>query len=92
MAASKKKPAIAFYEVVFQGKPKVVRAFLSGLVGTASPWLLPVVVGNGILYAHAARSEERKFADSSLAAAYADYRSRTGMFFPNPLKMLKNKR
>ena len=32
MAPSKKNNAPVFYEVVFQGKPKVVRAFLSGLV------------------------------------------------------------
>ena len=32
MATSKKNDAPAFFEVVFQGKPKVVRAFLSGLV------------------------------------------------------------
>ena len=31
MATSKKSNASTFYEVVFQGKPKVVRAFLSGL-------------------------------------------------------------
>lgn len=32
MAPSKKNDNPVFYEVVFQGKPKVVRAFLSGLV------------------------------------------------------------
>jgi hypothetical protein len=32
MAPSKKNDTPVFYEVVFQGKPKVVRAFLSGLV------------------------------------------------------------
>lgn len=32
MAPSKKNDTTVFYEVVFQGKPKVVRAFLSGLV------------------------------------------------------------
>ena len=32
MAPSKKNDTPVFYEVVFQGKPKVVRAFLSGLI------------------------------------------------------------
>ena len=32
MATSKKNDTPTFYEVVFRGKPKVVRAFLSGLV------------------------------------------------------------
>jgi protein-S-isoprenylcysteine O-methyltransferase Ste14 len=50
-----------------------------GLIG----WVAPVVMT--ALYAHAASKEERKFARSSLAADYAAYRAKAGMFWPRVL-------
>jgi protein-S-isoprenylcysteine O-methyltransferase Ste14 len=35
-----------------------------------------------LVYSNAARREEGKFASSSLAQAYQNYRAKTGMFFP----------
>jgi len=32
--------------------------------------------------------EEQKFSRSPLASAYERYRSHTGLFFPNPVKLL----
>lgn len=37
---------------------------------------------NIAFFAYAARSEEKNLMESALAPAYAEYRSRTGMFFP----------
>jgi protein-S-isoprenylcysteine O-methyltransferase Ste14 len=47
-----------------------------GLAG----WLAPAIMTT--LYLHAASREERKFANSELAAAYAAYRAHTGMLLP----------
>ena len=44
------------------------------------PWAVPLVML--LVYWHAARREEAKFAASPLASAYADYRARVGMFLP----------
>jgi protein-S-isoprenylcysteine O-methyltransferase Ste14 len=44
------------------------------------PWVTPLVMLT--LYRHAAGKEEQKFAGSELAAAYAAYRAKAGMFFP----------
>lgn len=44
------------------------------------PWAAPLVML--LVYSTAARREERKFATSSLAAAYRDYRAKAGMFTP----------
>jgi len=49
-----------------------------GLAG----WLAPVVMLG--LYWDAAAREERKFAGSDLAEAYAAYRAKAGMFLPRP--------
>jgi len=47
-----------------------------GLTAWAAPLLMLAV------YWNAARREERKFANSSLAAAYQSYRAKAGMFIP----------
>jgi protein-S-isoprenylcysteine O-methyltransferase Ste14 len=67
-------------------------AWLAGAVATLSPWLGAAFVGMLILYLVAARGEEKKFASSSLCGAYANYCSSTGQFFPNPLKLMTNRR
>jgi protein-S-isoprenylcysteine O-methyltransferase Ste14 len=41
-----------------------------------------LLVGGTALFAHAARDDERTIAESPLAAGYAAYRSRVGMFWP----------
>jgi len=47
-----------------------------------SVWaVLPFLVMLGV-YVSAARDEERKFSLTGMAADYADYRRRTGFFFP----------
>jgi len=40
------------------------------------------VVANLLFFVRAARVEERNLAQSDLAPAYEEYRSRTGMFLP----------
>lgn len=49
-----------------------------GLAG----WLAAAIMTS--LYVHAATREEQKFAHSELAAAYAAYRTRAGLFWPRP--------
>ncbi len=51
-------------------------------------WLAPVLMTG--LYIEAATREERKFANSELADAYAAYRAKAGMFWPRPLALLAN--
>ncbi|MCB5945402.1 isoprenylcysteine carboxylmethyltransferase family protein [Acidocella sp. KAb 2-4] len=55
-------------------------------VHSLAGWLAPVVMT--ALYVDAASREERKFATSDLAASYAAYRARAGMFWPRPLALL----
>lgn len=47
-----------------------------------SIWALVPVAGIVVIYVIAARDEEAKFARTALSAAYADYRARTGLFWP----------
>lgn len=61
----------------------------AGAVATGRISLLITFFVMLFLYARAARLEEGKFEQSPLAASYRLYRSRTGMFFPNPLKMIE---
>jgi protein-S-isoprenylcysteine O-methyltransferase Ste14 len=51
-------------------------------LGTWSIWAIPVLALIVAMYTIAARDEERKFANSPMAADYAAYRARTGMFWP----------
>ncbi len=53
-----------------------------GLLG----WVAPILMTS--LYIEAASREERKFANSDLAAAYHAYRARAGMFWPRPRALL----
>ena len=51
-------------------------------LATASVWaLIPLAAVTG-LYLQAARHEERLFAGTPMAEAYAAYRARTGLFWP----------
>ena len=77
--------------IVLRGPYRLVRhpvyssyllAWMAGVVATREPWLLVTVVAMGVIYYVAARKEERKFMSGPLAADYAAYRSRTGMFVP----------
>ena len=57
--------------------------FWTGLaIGTWSLWAFPVLAAMAALYTTAARGEEAKFANSPMAAEYAAYKARTGMFWP----------
>jgi protein-S-isoprenylcysteine O-methyltransferase Ste14 len=66
--------------------------WIAGYVATFAWWLLPTVVAMLALYMRAARLEERKFSSSTLAKSYATYRERTGLFVPNPWKLLSARR
>lgn len=58
-------------------------------VPASADWRLLITVLFMIaVYISAARAEERKFSNSALARAYQEYRSRTGLLVPNPLKLL----
>jgi protein-S-isoprenylcysteine O-methyltransferase Ste14 len=61
--------------------------WVAGVIASGYPWLLLTVVVMGIIYLRAAQTEERKFSASPLARQYEFYRSRTGLFTPNPLKL-----
>ena len=57
-------------------------SWVAGVVATRQLWLLVSVAVMTTIYVFAARVEERKFLSSSLEEEYANYRSRTGMFWP----------
>ncbi len=59
----------------------------AGVVASGRLWLLPSVAVMLAVYLQAAKMEEDKFSRSPLASAYQRYRSRTGMFFPNLIKL-----
>lgn len=61
--------------------------WLAGSVVTARIWLAPSVAVMLGIYLVAASREENKFMRSPLCEAYEQYRSHTGLFFPNPLKL-----
>ena len=69
-----------------------VLAWFAGLIATARWWLIPAVAWMVAIYIRAAAVEEKKFSDSPLAGAYDGYRSRTGLFVPNPMKLLLARR
>jgi protein-S-isoprenylcysteine O-methyltransferase Ste14 len=64
----------------------------AGMVATAQLWLLPSVAVMLAIYFRAAREEEQKFMRSPWAGAYRRYQSRTGLFLPNPVKLLMARR
>ena len=59
----------------------------AGVVASAQLWLLPTVAVMLVIYIRAAKAEEQKFTRSELAGTYESYRTRTGLFLPNPIKM-----
>ncbi len=67
-------------------------AWAAGFVATAQTWLLPTVAVMLVIYVRAAKLEEEKFTRSPLAGTYERYRSRTGLFLPNPVKLLAPRR
>jgi protein-S-isoprenylcysteine O-methyltransferase Ste14 len=102
ISASSPKPLSAAFSpdlpahLVAHGPYRIVRhplycsyllCWLAGWVATGRLWLAPTVLVMLIIYLFAAAEEERKFARSPLAEAYRQYRARTGLFFPNPLKL-----
>ena len=81
--------------LVARGPYKIIRhplycsyllCWLAGWVATGRLWLAPTIAAMLVIYLRAAAEEERKFTLSPLADAYARYRARTGLFFPNPMK------
>jgi protein-S-isoprenylcysteine O-methyltransferase Ste14 len=62
-------------------------AWAGGAVAANEPLLLLLLVANGAIYVMAALREERQFADSPLAAAYAAYKRSAGMFWPGTGRM-----
>jgi protein-S-isoprenylcysteine O-methyltransferase Ste14 len=66
--------------------------WLAGSIAAAQPWLLLTTVWMLCFHYHAARQEERSFAESALAADYAGYKRRTGMFFPSLAGLLGERR
>lgn len=57
-------------------------AFAGLVAALPSLWTLAIFGFNAALFGHAARDDERSMAQSDLAAEYARYRARTGMFLP----------
>ncbi len=56
----------------------------AGVVAAKEPWLIPTVGLMAGAFFLAARGEEAKFAATDLAADYARYQRRVGMFLPWP--------
>jgi protein-S-isoprenylcysteine O-methyltransferase Ste14 len=81
--------------LVAQGPYRMIRhplycsyllCWLAGWVTTGRLWLGPTIAVMLVIYVLAAAEEEKKFTRSPLAEAYQQYRTRTGLFFPNPSK------
>ncbi len=66
--------------------------WIAGVVATANLWLLPTAVIMFFIYFRAAKFEEGKFSTTALAPEYRAFRESTGLFVPNPLKMLHGRR
>jgi len=61
-----------------------ILAFASVLAAFPTLPFLAIFLANVALFTHAALSDERSIAESDLAAGYASYKARTGMFLPRP--------
>jgi len=57
-------------------------AFLAMAIALPSIWSAAILLFNMALFSHAAITDERSIAESPLAADYAAYRKRVGMFLP----------
>jgi protein-S-isoprenylcysteine O-methyltransferase Ste14 len=82
--------------LVAQGPYRMIRhplycsyliCWVAGWVATGRMWLGPTILVMLVIYVVAAAEEERKFACSPLAEAYQQYRARTGLLLPNPVKL-----
>ena len=62
-----------------------ILAFASVLAAFPTLTFLAIFLANAALFIHAALSDERSIAASDLAAEYASYKARTGMFLPRPI-------
>jgi len=62
--------------------------WMGGVMATQQVWLLATVAVMFAIYLRAARMEEEKFGCSSLGPRYQMYQARTGLFLPNPIKLL----
>lgn len=65
--------------------------WVAGAIACSQWWLVPTVLVMLAIYLQAARYEEKKFSLTPLAKAYAEYRNRTGLFLPNPLKFMMSR-
>ena len=107
IAANRRRPLSACFSpdcpahLMQEGPYKFVRhpfycsyllTWTAGVVATANLWLLATVFVMLAVYINAALNEEQKFSGSPLADAYLQYRSRTGLFVPNPFKLLAGRR
>lgn len=63
--------------------------WLAGYLATGKAWLFATFAVMLAVYLVAAKQEERKFMRSPLSQAYRQYRSCTGMFLPNVLKVFR---
>ena len=63
--------------------------WMGGVMATQQLLLLATVVVMFAMYLRAARMEEEKFGCSPLGLSYELYQARTGLFFPNPIKLVK---
>jgi len=59
-----------------------ILAFAAQLVALPSLWTAAIFLFNLAVFVHAARADERTLAASELAAEYARYKRRAGMFIP----------
>ncbi len=59
-----------------------ILAFAALLAALPTVWTVLIFAFNIALFVHAAFSDQRSLAESPLAADYADYKKRVGMFFP----------
>jgi|HubBroStandDraft_6_1064221.scaffolds.fasta_scaffold1306340_1 protein-S-isoprenylcysteine O-methyltransferase Ste14 len=62
--------------------------WMGGVLATQQLLLLVTVAVMFALYLCAARMEEQKFGCSSLGPRYERYQARTGLFLPNPIKLM----
>jgi protein-S-isoprenylcysteine O-methyltransferase Ste14 len=67
-------------------------AFLALFVAMPSLLTLLILIFNVALFTHAVFREERNLMSSALAGAYAEYKERTGMFFPRVIGGRSTKR
>jgi protein-S-isoprenylcysteine O-methyltransferase Ste14 len=65
-----------------------ILTWTAGWIVSGQWWLIPTLALMIAIYFVASSAEEEKFTHSPLAEAYRQYRSRTGRFLPNAVKLL----